>query len=904
VDDSATEGKHPAFNPPSLEELAPLFPQLEILELIGKGGMGAVYQARQRQLDRVVALKILPPGIGRDASFAERFAREAKALAKLNHPGIVTLYEFGSAVGLSAGTPNAPGSLPPTAPPPLYYFLMEFVDGVNLRQLLANGRVSAREALAIVPQICDALQFAHDQGIVHRDIKPENILLDRRGRVKVADFGLAKIVGGPDLLPGQSTPGTNTAAQSSTANLTDAASVMGTPKYMSPEQTESPGEVDHRADIYALGVVLYQMLTGELPGKPLRPPSTKVQIDVRLDEVVLRALEKRPAMRFQQVSVLKTEVETIASTMPTDSEHPEPVAPIHATRWRDLWLWHPAYLLLFLVVPGVASGILALLLFPQWGLRVLWLFAFELAGIGFAATYGWVGHRIRRLKMAHPHRSSDLVEALILRGHRQSPGVAIFHLERLELIPIVGPSFNVVIKDVVAVTETHWFNGTRLWSKRGLVLTHADGQKVGLAVAEPFARSWHARLQRGSQPAAPQGSTKGEGHHRGATTTTSGEPWSAFCIAVSYGGTMLFGVLCELLRGSTPGRWVIAVFILLACAAPLLAFLLRQFAGREIQRTTCKGAAWLAWVTALPIMGFAGYFAYALVDRGFRWNPAQDEAVLVPLIWLGAILLPVSGYRLWRGRKPAPLSPTTPPAATTAEPARHSVSMPEASIFSVVAVVALLLLTAWGNAIAMVVVSAIVLVVGLIIFSKGAVRGGLLVALAGLGVASALIITMGQRRFLLEDTVRSRQEAETQAARLQLLPGKLPAPNNPTPTAQGALKTRLEDLSAPDRAKALALFNDIEDFSHEFEAAFTAKNLSAAQTGTRRLLDLLTNFNATVQGTDCEFPTALFDSIGKVRQALDDGSWDRARKAAQHNEEFAREFQRISARMVELARKQ
>src|SRR6185369_2856786 len=144
--DTVTDAKQPAFQPPSVAELAPLFPQLEILELIGKGGMGAVYKARQKQLDRVVALKILPPGIGDDPAFAERFAREAKALAKLNHPGIVTLYQFGH---VGDGTP-------------LYFFLMEFVDGVNLRQLLGNGRVSPREALAIVPQICDALQFAHD----------------------------------------------------------------------------------------------------------------------------------------------------------------------------------------------------------------------------------------------------------------------------------------------------------------------------------------------------------------------------------------------------------------------------------------------------------------------------------------------------------------------------------------------------------------------------------------------------------------------------------------------------------------------------------------------------------------------------------------------------------------------
>jgi serine/threonine protein kinase len=307
--DTVTDAKQPPFNPPGVAELGPLFPQLEILELIGKGGMGAVYKARQKQLDRVVALKILPPGIGQDAAFAERFMREAKALARLNHPGIVTIYEFGMTTG---GTTNAK---------PLYFFLMEFVDGVNLRQLLNTGRVSAREALAIVPQICDALQFAHDQGIVHRDIKPENILLDRRGRVKVADFGLAKITGGNGNEPAAAE---YTAAGSIT--LTDAGKVMGTPNYMSPEQIKAPGEVDHRADIYALGVVFYQMLTGELPGKRIEPPSQKVQIDVRLDAIVLKAMEKDPERRYQQASALKTQMETLV-TDPSKATTPDSTPP-------------------------------------------------------------------------------------------------------------------------------------------------------------------------------------------------------------------------------------------------------------------------------------------------------------------------------------------------------------------------------------------------------------------------------------------------------------------------------------------------------------------------------------------------------------------------------------------------
>jgi capsular polysaccharide biosynthesis protein len=214
-------------------------------------------------------------------------------MAKLNHPGIVTIYDFGQADGL-------------------YYFIMELVDGVNLRLLMQNGRVSPREALAIVPQICDALQYAHDRGIVHRDIKPENILLDRQGRVKVADFGLAKLVGAANE---SGTDGVTTDA----SGLTEVGKVMGTPHYMAPEQVEHPGEVDHRADIYALGVVFYQMLTGELPPKPMQPPSRKVQIDVRLDEVVLQALEKEPERRYQQASQVKTAIETIAATAPNQT---------------------------------------------------------------------------------------------------------------------------------------------------------------------------------------------------------------------------------------------------------------------------------------------------------------------------------------------------------------------------------------------------------------------------------------------------------------------------------------------------------------------------------------------------------------------------------------------------------
>ncbi len=274
---------------PPLGRLRDYFPQLEILGLIGRGGMGAVYEARQTSLDRVVALKLLPPGISRDPAFAERFAQEARALAKLNHPNIITIHDFGEQDGL-------------------FYFIMEYVDGMNLRQLMDAGRVEPREALAIAPQICDALQYAHDHGIVHRDIKPENILLDRRGLLKVADFGLAKLVASAVDLRSEG----DSQSAGAIFELTEAGRIMGTPQYMAPEQKDRPSEVDHRADIYALGVVFYQMLTGELPESDLQPPSKKIQLDVRLDEVVLRALEKEPRRRYQQVNEIRTCLETVA----------------------------------------------------------------------------------------------------------------------------------------------------------------------------------------------------------------------------------------------------------------------------------------------------------------------------------------------------------------------------------------------------------------------------------------------------------------------------------------------------------------------------------------------------------------------------------------------------------------
>ncbi len=317
----------PNYIPPTPLELAPLFPELEILELVGHGGMGVVYRARQKQLDRCVALKILSPKIASDPAFADRFVREARAMAKLSHPHVVAVYDFGQTEVASGQWPVASEGkaasdsdnekLATSHSPlttPLYYFVMEFVDGVNLRRLLDTGNLAPEQALAIVPQICDALQYAHDAGVVHRDIKPENILLDKSGRVKIADFGLAKLVGKRVAGEDEANEPLATSHSPLATNLTAAGQVLGTPNYMAPEQREHPQQVDHRADIYSLGVVFYQMLTGELPVGRFAPPSKKVQIDVRLDEVVLRALEKEPDRRYQQAGELKTHVETIVTS--------------------------------------------------------------------------------------------------------------------------------------------------------------------------------------------------------------------------------------------------------------------------------------------------------------------------------------------------------------------------------------------------------------------------------------------------------------------------------------------------------------------------------------------------------------------------------------------------------------
>lgn len=256
-------------------QIGQTFCGFEIVGLLGRGGMGVVYKARQPKLDRWVAIKILPLELAEQPGIRERFEREAKLLASISHSNIVAVYDSGIEANLA-------------------YFVMEYVDGVSLRTLLDRREVTLEAALGILTQLCDALEHAHGLGIVHRDIKPENLLIDPQGRLKVTDFGLAKLARAID--PKISRP--------------DLA--MGTPHYMAPEQSERPQEVDHRADIFAVGVIFYEMLTGELPIGKFEPPSRKGRIDDRLDAVVLKALEKSPSMRYRHASEIKRAVTQIS----------------------------------------------------------------------------------------------------------------------------------------------------------------------------------------------------------------------------------------------------------------------------------------------------------------------------------------------------------------------------------------------------------------------------------------------------------------------------------------------------------------------------------------------------------------------------------------------------------------
>ncbi|WP_395744045.1 serine/threonine-protein kinase [Prosthecobacter sp.] len=276
------------WTPPPPEHLEAMLPQYDEWEMIGCGGMGAVYKARQISLDRPVAIKVLPPQVAEnEADYITRFKNEARTMARMNHPAIVSVYDFGA-------TPDG-----------LLYFVMEYIDGTDVFKMIqAQRRLPVEHALAITAHVCDALAYAHEHKVIHRDIKPANILINMDGAVKVADFGLASI---------------HDPAQDS--GTTQEGSTLGTPDYVAPEVLTIGMTVDGRADLYSVGVMLYNMLTGKIPRGTFQMPSERIGCDKRYDAIVRKAMEPDPDRRYQTARELRRDLDQIL-TVPVAKEKP------------------------------------------------------------------------------------------------------------------------------------------------------------------------------------------------------------------------------------------------------------------------------------------------------------------------------------------------------------------------------------------------------------------------------------------------------------------------------------------------------------------------------------------------------------------------------------------------------
>src|SRR6266487_5752485 len=313
-------------------------PQLgpyKIIELIGSGGMGEVYRARDTRLLRDVALKVLPASFTNDPDRLRRFEQEARAVAALNHPNIVSVHDVGNANGV-------------------HYIVSELLEGETLRQRITASGMPARKAIDLATQMANGLAAAHEQDIVHRDLKPENVFITRSGRLKILDFGLAKL---------RRLPGTAETLDGVTVTETEAGQVMGTVGYMSPEQVNGD-TADHRSDIFSFGSILYEMLNGERAFKRNTsaetmtailnedPPEFSIKsgaIAPALERIVRHCMEKQPGQRFQSAHDIAFDLESLSSISGTSG------APA-ATKQKKWFRPAAAALLLMLAVSLSAHG--------------------------------------------------------------------------------------------------------------------------------------------------------------------------------------------------------------------------------------------------------------------------------------------------------------------------------------------------------------------------------------------------------------------------------------------------------------------------------------------------------------------------------------------------------------------
>jgi hypothetical protein len=308
------------FVAPEPADLAPLFPGYEIQGLIATGGMGAVYRAVQKSLDRTVALKILPTELSRDAAFCAGFEAEAKAMARLNHPNLIGVYDFGEVNGM-------------------LFIIMEFVPGQSIYHSADGIAIDPGEVIRLVTGICHGLAHAHENGIIHRDIKPSNILLDLNVQPKIGDFGLAR--------PFE-------------RKIEEGEEIFGTPHYTAPEVVDSPHSVDYRADIFSVGVMLHELLTGKLPANDPRPASVIAHCDVRFDAIIRRATQPIPASRYSSAHEMAEELQAIARSASgpraVAAGAPRPVTPRRTYVAKKKKSSSASSVILVLVVIGAAAA--------------------------------------------------------------------------------------------------------------------------------------------------------------------------------------------------------------------------------------------------------------------------------------------------------------------------------------------------------------------------------------------------------------------------------------------------------------------------------------------------------------------------------------------------------------------